>query len=673
MTQFRCMGVRMFAAFLLFTGVFGYLAWHLYHVQIRRHNELLNKGKEKYSTTKVTEGNMGEIFDHSGYLLVGNKPYGIIFADPSAVPEKKLHWAATFLSKELSLDWQKVFKGLAKKSKEVTKNGKKRVVPVQYFLLKNKIPYGEFEEHRKKIEQAKLRFVHFRTEYARYYPKGGMLVNMLGISTINKGKITPVNGLEKTFAQSTRSTSGKITYDRARDGLPIAGGVTKEIDEKDGANHFLTIREPIQSILEEELDKLMEEHKPKSAYAIMADPHTGDIYAMAQRPSFDPNDRSSMKSESWRNRMAEDVFEPGSIIKPFAVAGALDRGIITPETVFDCENGRWYYGGYPLKDDHKIGKVTVSEIIKQSSNIGTAKIAVLMGKNALDETLRAFGFGSRSGLQLPNESRGLYRNVNQWAKVSLTRIPIGQGMAASPLQLVRGYCMLANGGYPVKLRILDRTVTADGKIHRKEVEKTGSIYKDPSTHKKIVEMMKLVTEPGGTASQAGIRGFYVAGKTGTAQKVIGGKYSNKHHIASFVGFVPADNPRLVLLVTADEPSGKTYYGGSVTGPYFSRIAERTLRYLSVPPDVEMSIYDARRRLAEKRVMAAKIRQWRAERQARETRMKKSSGHKDASSIRNTRRENIHNTPSSRRTGNRENKSSTQKRYYGTYTALMKNR
>ncbi len=657
------MSVRVFAAFLVFTGLFGYLAWHLYHVQIQRHNELLKKGKVKYSTTKVTEGNMGEIFDHSGHLLVGNRPYGIIFADPSAIPEKKLHKTVTFLSGELSLPWHKVYKGLSRKTKEITVNGKKRTIPVQYFLLKTKVPYEEFEKHRKNIEKAKMRFVHFRTGYARYYPKGGMLVNMLGISTIDKGKITPVNGLEKTFAKNTRSTSGTITYDRTRDGLPIAGGVTKEVDEKDGANHFLTIREPIQSILEEELDKLMEEHKPKSAYAIMADPYTGDIYAMAQRPTFDPNDRSSMKSDSWRNRMAEDVFEPGSIIKPFAVAGALDRHIVTPESIFDCENGKWHYGGHPLKDDHKIGKVTVSEIIKQSSNIGTAKIAVLMGKNALDETLRSFGFGSLSGLQLANESRGLYRDVNKWAKVSLTRIPIGQGMAASPLQLVRGYCMLANGGYPVKLRILDRTVTADGKITRTAPAKLTSIYKDPSTHKKIVEMMKLVTEPGGTASQAGIRGFYVAGKTGTAQKVIGGKYSNRHHIASFVGFVPADNPRLVLLVTADEPSGKTYYGGSVTGPYFSRIAGKTLQYMNVPPDMEYGTYDARRRLAEKRVLAAKIRQWRKERQER------------GASKNNTKNRN--NTFSSSTTsGKRSNASSTSirsKRYYGTYTAMMKNR
>ncbi|MBP5181388.1 MAG: hypothetical protein J6331_00015, partial [Lentisphaeria bacterium] len=358
---------------------------------------------------------------------------------------------------------------------------------------------------------------------------------------------------------------------------------------------------------------------------------------------------------------------------------ALDRGIVTPDTLFDCENGRWHYGGYPLKDDHKVGKVTVSEIIKQSSNIGTAKIAVLMGKHALDETLRSFGFGQRSGLQLPNESRGLYPKVERWAKVSLTRIPIGQGMAASSLQIVRGYCMLANGGHPVTLRLLDRIETSDGKVHKTPRPEEKSIFRRKETHGEIVSMMKLVTEPGGTAVQAGVRGDHVAGKTGTAQKVINGRYSSRNHIASFVGFIPADKPRFVLLVTADEPSGKTYYGGSVTGPYFRSIAERTLRYWNVPPDVDPELYDARRKLAEKQARAAKARIWAEERRAKEERLRRGGpvpgktvpGGKPA--MKNTALPVPAPRPvqSSRTERKKENPRSG--RYYGTYTAMMKNR
>ncbi len=677
MTQFRSMSIRIFTAFLIFTGVFGFLIFHLYKVQIMRHDELFAKARKKYTAKKVTEGNMGEIYDHSGYLLVGNRPYGVIFADPSAIPVKDFEKAVEFLSAELGLDRDKVRRGLSRKSRVIVKNGVKKVIPVQYFLLKTRIPYEDFEKHQKNIEESSVRrYVHCRTDYARYYPKEGMLANILGITTLSGGKITPVTGMEKKYAKSMQSVAGEVIYERTRDGVPISSTETTAVQERDGANIFLTIREPIQAILEEELDKLMAEHNPKSAYAIMADPYTGDILAMAQRPSFNPNDRTSMKSNCWRNRMAEDVFEPGSIIKPFAVAGALDRNIVTPDTVFDCENGRWYYGGHPLKDDHKIGKVTVSEIIKQSSNIGTAKIAVLMGKYMVDTTLRSFGFGERSGLQLPNESKGLYRNVEKWAKVSLTRIPIGQGMAASPLQLVRGYCMLANGGHPVKLRLLDRTVTADGKIHKNPLAETRSVFRRKETHKEIVDMMKLVTEPGGTAAQAAIRGYYVAGKTGTAQKVINGRYSNKNHIASFVGFVPADNPRLVLLVTADEPSGKTYYGGSVTGPYFRNIAERTLRYWCVPPDIDPALYDARRRLASKKIMAAKIKLWEAERKAREARKKNPVSSQAVPAGKKVRQFSSEKKgkPSSLPSGNmKQKKTLVNKRYYGTYTALTKKR
>lgn len=665
MTLFQNMRVRIFFAFLVFSGVFAYLIFHLYQVQIRRHDELLEKGRKRYTATKVTKGNMGEIFDRSGYLLVGNRPYGVIFADPSAIPEKALIPAVNFLSKELALEWEKVYKGLAKKKRTIVKNGEKVTLPVQYFLLKTRLPFDEFERHRQKIENAKLRFIHFRTEYARYYPKGGMLANILGISTIDKGRITPVNGIEKKYASNMRSISGEITYDRTRDGLPIAGGIKKEIHEKDGADHFLTISEPVQAILEEELDKLMAEHKPKAAYAIMANPHTGAIIAMAQRPSFNPNDRSSMSSDCWRNRMAEDVFEPGSVLKPFAVAGALDRKLIQPDTVFDCENGRWFYGGHPLKDDHPIKMASVREIIKKSSNIGTAKIAVLMGKYALDDTLRAFCFGQRSGLQLPLESRGIYWNVKRWSKVSVTRIPIGHGISVSPLQLVRGYCMLANGGHPLKLHLLDRIVTADGKVVRPKREKPGSIYKDPNTHFEIVEMLKRVTEPGGTATHAAIRGYHVAGKTGTAQKIVNKKYSNKKHIATFVGFVPADKPRLVLLVTADEPSGKTSYGGSVSGPYFRNIAERTLRYWNIPPDMSFESYDAYRKHLSKIDWEAKKKLWAEERKEREERRK--------------RRENKYRTPAQnhpvKRSSYRQRdlkSASARKRYYGTYTSMKKN-
>ena len=342
--------------------------------------------------------------------------------------------------------------------------------------------------------------------------------------------------------------------------------------------------------------------RPRAAYAVMADPWTGDIIAAAQRPTFNPNDRRSIAPDAWRNRIAEDTFEPGSIMKPFAVAGALDRGLVTPDTRFDCENGLWFYGGKSLKDSHPMGNLTVTEIIQHSSNIGTAKIALLMGNKKLDETIRSFGFGQRTGIPLKPETAGLLRPLKRWDTLSITRFPIGQGLAASPLQLVRGYCMLANGGYPVKLRLVDRLEDpVTGIVNKIPQEKTRSLFSNPQTQKELVQMLIRVTEPGGTARAAAVPGYYTAGKTGTAQKFVNGAYSKSKYIANFVGFVPAESPRFVLLVSADEPQGG-YYGGKVSGPTFRDIAERTLKYMNVKPD-----YDAEAR--EKELKAAAKERW----------------------------------------------------------------
>ena len=262
-----------------------------------------------------------------------------------------------------------------------------------------------------------------------------------------------------------------------------------------------------------------------------------------------------------------------------------------------------------------MGNLTVSEIIQHSSNIGTAKIALVMGEKTLDEVLRSFGLGARTGIPLKPETVGIFRPRKQWDTLSITRFPIGQGLAVSPLQLVRSYCILANGGHPVKLRLVDRIENPATGIEQKiPLEKPDSIFKNPSTHGKIVDMMKKVTGEGGTARQAAVRGYYVAGKTGTAQKFMNGAYSKSKYIANFVGFVPADKPRFVLLVTADEPKGG-YYGGSVAGPTFRTIAERTLKYLNVKPDYDADARDQELKLAKKK----KLEEMRRERELRKTR------------------------------------------------------
>lgn len=550
---------------------------------------------------------------------MGNTPYGCVIGDPSAITsEKECRETAAFLAKELSVDEERLFRQLNRKRTIVTeKDGTRKVVERRYVLIDNYIEFNKFERIRFNIIKAKVRGVKCIVNMKRIYPKNEMLSNILGFTTIDRDRVIAKSGLEKFYDRNMSSVAGKMKYERSRDGIPLAFGEISKKKEQDGYNIFLTIREPIQAILEEEIDKLMESTKAVRAYAVMADPYTGDIIAVAQRPTFNPNDRSTLKEVTSRNPVAEMAFEPGSIMKPFPIAAALDRGIVTPETRFDCEHGRWYYAGKLLRDSHPLGVLTVSDIIQQSSNIGTAKIALELGEPNLRNTLEGFGFGQKTGAPLRPETVGLfYKNQT---KISITRYPIGQGISASPLQIVRAYCILANGGHSIKLRFVDRIQNPDtGEIQKVPIQRGENLFRNPDTHREIVNMMKRVTEPGGTAKNAAIRGYHVAGKTGTAQKAVNGAYSHEKYTASFVGFVPADKPKFVLLVTADEPQG-AYYGGAVSGPYFKSIAERTLKYLRVPPDVDFETYDSKVKLAEQQLLEEKKRLWAKEREEKERR------------------------------------------------------
>lgn len=606
MTKYSSIGIRMKIACIFIIFAFAYVAYSFYNVQIIRHEELYAKAKQKYTAKKTKDGIRGEIYDRDGNLLVGNEPCSDIFADPSIAGDSdECMKIAQFFASNIGADKNVIYNRLMEKTKTVKNDdGTEKTIPNLYAVIQQGVEFEKAELVKKAVAEQKFKGIAFKESFKRNYPKQQLLANILGFTNIDRDQIVAVIGLEKFFDRSMTSKKGVLEYERSRDGIPIAYGKSDVVQEvQDGLNIYLTVREPIQAILEEELDKLMEINKPTAAYAIMADPYTGDIIAVAQRPTFNPNDRENMNPLAWRNRIAEDTFEPGSIMKPFAVAGALDRGIVRPETRFDCENGKWFFAGKILKDSHPLGTLSVSQIIQKSSNIGTAKIAVEMGARNLDETLRSFGFGKKTGVPLKPETSGIYRPLNKWDSLSISRFPIGQGLAASPLQLVRGYCMLANGGHPIDLRLVDRIQNPQtGDIERFPVKYGPSIYRDSQTHDKIVSMMKLVTQEGGTATVAAVKGYYVAGKTGTSQKFVDGAYSKSKYCASFVGFVPADNPRFVLLVTADEPTG-AYYGGAVSGPYFKSIAERTLKYLNIMPDYDIAEYDAAQKAAKQKAWA----------------------------------------------------------------------
>ncbi len=593
MNKFSNIGARMKLAALLFTLLFGYLSYHLYGVQIARHEELYAKAKSKYTCVTTKTGKRGEIYDHSGNLLVGNAPCADICADPTEIgDEAECMRISEFFAKELGSDKREIFARLSEKTMKVKgEDGVEKEVAKRFAVIETKVDFDLAERLKLEVDNLKFKGISFREATKRYYPKNQLLANILGYTNLDRDKVVAVIGLERFFDQPMKSTKTVSEFERARDGLPLVYGNANINEVKDGLNIYLTVREPIQAILEEELDNMMAKYSPRAAYAIMADPYTGDILAVAQRPTFNPNDRSSMSPDGWRNRIAEDTFEPGSTMKPFTIASAMDWGVVTPSTSYFCEKGRWLYCGKILRDSHPLETLTVSQIIQKSSNIGTAKIALDLGDKRVHDNLRAFGFGERTGVPLNPETAGIFRPLKKWDGLSITRFTIGQGIAVSPLQLVRGYCALANGGHPLKLRLVDRIENASTGIVRKmPSEEAPCVYKNPETAKKIVEMMKLVTQEGGTATTAAVKGYRVAGKTGTSQKCVNGVYSNSQFFATFVGFVPADKPEFVLMVTADEPKN-AHYGGTVAGPFFSAIAERTLKYMDIPPECPEQLID----------------------------------------------------------------------------------
>ena len=577
---------RMWIIACLLVAFFAYLGIQLYRVQICQHQELQEKARKKYTYKKKVSGKRGEIFDVNGNLLVGNMPCQDVTVTPCNIKPEDDARISRLIADFLKIDYKMVYEKVSSKTRQVKdKDGKLVDRPRQYAMIARNIPLEEARALRNLLQKNGLaRNVHFYNGFIRYYPKGRLLANVLGFTTMQDDEFKALAGVEKYFDKELRSSTATNTYMRSRDGHQLGTEPIQSEESKDGKNVYLTIVEPIQSILEEELDAAVAEFRPRAVYAMMADPYTGKILAMAQRPSFDPNERESTDPSVYTTRIISDVFEPGSIMKPLTVAGALDYGVVTPNTRIDCEKGVWFYRNSRLTDTHNYGMQDVTGVIRKSSNIGTAKIAIMMGEQRLYRTLRKFGLGSRSGLPLTPESRGIFRSPDKWDGLSISRFGMGYGVAITPVQMLRAYCALASRGKLPTLRLLDRV--QDPATGAEEVNNSApprQIYSNPAVGDQIVDMMVTVTETGGTATRAAIPGYRVAGKTGTARKIENGHYVAKY-FASFVGFVPAEKPAFVLLITFDEPRG-SIYGGTVAGPVWRRIAERTLKYMNIPPTV----------------------------------------------------------------------------------------
>lgn len=507
----------------------------------------------------------GRILDGSAAsnILASNVGVKDIWVDPAPlVASNRLETVARQLGRALNLDVAEMM-------------GRLNVTNRHFAYVARFVPLAKAEE----VARLKLPSVYFSDSMTRTYPHSGMLCHVLGF--VNQDGIGS-SGLELFMESYLKGTPGLLESQLDGRRREMFDRRIREVAPREGADVVLTIDQNLQYMLEKGLDAAMERHQAKAAMGILQRVRTGEILAMACRPGFDPNAFREATDPQKLNRPIGYVYEPGSTFKVAVIAGALDQGIVTPETVFDCENGRWFYQNKILRDYHSYGRLNVADILQKSSNIGAAKIAIRMGDERLHRCLQSFMIGSRLGIDLPGEEGGILRPLSKWTAISSSRVAIGQGVAVTALQILGVLCGIANDGQIMRPYVVKEVVSANGTILMRQTPRVLSRPIRAETAALMRELLARVTEEGGTGTKARVAGFTVGGKTGTAQKLAGGHYSETEYMASFVGFLPVEQPEIGLIVVVDEPQ-PLHTGGLVAAPVFGEVAEEAARYLGILP------------------------------------------------------------------------------------------
>jgi cell division protein FtsI (penicillin-binding protein 3) len=429
-----------------------------------------------------------------------------------------------------------------------------------------------------RVRELQLDGVGFVTENRRYYPKRELASHVLGyVGVDNAG----MSGIEYAFDEEIRGRQAKVVVRADARRRPV-GQVEKPSTE--GHTIVLTLDEAIQYTAESELDRAMLETGAVSGVVVVLDPRTGEVLALANRPTFNPNRFGAYSSARWKNRAVVDAYEPGSMFKIVTAAAALQEKVVDPEEVIDCGHGSVEIAGVRINDHAVFDQLRFRDVIAHSSDIGVIRVAQRLGREHFDRYVREFGFGAPTGIELPGESKGLLRPPAKWSAISLASMSFGQEIGVTALQMTTAAAVVASGGYLMKPYIVKQVEDGDGHVLRAGKPLALRRVLQPDTVDTLTDLLKGVVQ-NGTGRHAALSGYVVAGKTGTAQKVeANGRYSMEDHVASFVGFVPASRPAIVILVSLDSPRGPHNEGGDVAAPVFARVAEQALRRLHVPPD-----------------------------------------------------------------------------------------
>jgi cell division protein FtsI (penicillin-binding protein 3) len=497
----------------------------------------------------------GTVFDRNGVPLALGEQATTVYADPTQIRNARL--VALAAEKALGLDAETIFPQLKDTSSA-------------FVYLKRKADSAKAEVLRKR----KLPGVGFYTEERRRYPQGAVGAQVLGFAgQDNRG----LAGIELQLDEVLRGRPGRETV--IRDPFGRVVDVLSETAERQGRDVFLTLDHRIQAKAEDVLRSTVRRWGAKSATAVVLDPSSGEIYAMATAPTFDANRFAEASPDAQRNRTASDTYEPGSTFKLIPVAGALSEGLVTPHSAFTLPTSIHVADRVIHEHDPRpTVRMTVADIVAQSSNVGAITLAQQLGSKRLSSWVDRFGFGSKTGLDFPGETAGIVPPLERWSGSTIGTLPIGHGIAVTAVQMAAAYAAVANDGVWLQPHLVEH-VGGRASAH---VDRRRILRHDVATQ--LATMLTGVVAEGGTGLAAAVPGYHVAGKTGTAAKPLpdGSGYSTSRYVASFVGFVPATRPRLVILVTVDEPS--TIWGGVVAAPAFQELAQFALQYLEVPPD-----------------------------------------------------------------------------------------
>ncbi len=536
------------------------------HLQVIRAPDLLDQARSQQEKEIVLDPRRGPILDRNGKELALSLDVDSVFADPADVGEASS--AARRLAPLLDL-----------KASEV----RSRLESDRHFVwLKRKITPGL----RQRIEALQIAGIGFVRESRRYYPKQSLAAHVVGACGMdNQGQA----GLEFAYNDAIKGTPGRMLFQRDGRGGRVLDRARTEATP--GAGLVLTLDEVIQHVAERELDASMAATSASGAAVVVLRPQTGEVLALASRPTFDPNAFGVSQEESRRDRAVADFYEPGSTFKVVTAAAALNTGRVRPDEAIWCENGSLVVARHRFHEDRlPFGSLTFTEVLAKSSNIGAIKIAQKVGSQDFIDVIRRFGFGRRTGLELPGESPGLLRDLSDWSGLSLASIAMGQEIGATPLQLAAALGAVANDGVWRRPYIVRETVAPDGRRIPAAPDETTARRAIAATAARTLRRMLQSVTVEGTGRAASVPGYSVGGKTGTAQKIDAtGRYSRNRHVSWFAGIVPAGQPALVIVVMVDEPKGAKFHGGDVAAPVFEKIARPVLQYLGVPPDQDETL------------------------------------------------------------------------------------